>query len=77
LGVGKGTEREREREREREKAKKGRKEAREGKGRVNCGRCESVAPPLIFLKKLFSFFGYSQTFGFDSLFSLPSKLHLF
>jgi hypothetical protein len=43
---------------------------------VNCGRCESVAPPLIFLN-LFSFFGYSQTFGFDSLFSLPSKLHLF
>jgi hypothetical protein len=73
LGVGKGTER----EREREKAREGRKEAREGKGRVNCGRCESVAPPLIFFFKLFSFFGYSQTFGFDSLFSLPSKLHLF
>jgi hypothetical protein len=35
----------REREREREKAERDRKE---GKGRVNCGRCESVAPPLIF-----------------------------
>jgi hypothetical protein len=76
LGAGKGTERER--EREREKAERDRKEGkgREGKGIVNCGRCESVAPPLIFLN-LFSFFGYSQTFGFDSLFSLPSKLHLF
>jgi len=37
----------RERERERRQRETGRK-GREGKGRVNCGRCESVAPPLIF-----------------------------
>jgi hypothetical protein len=45
---------------------------------VNCGRCESVAPPTCF-KILFSFFGSSQTLDvlLSSSLSPPNCVYLF